>query len=129
MKLALLQVILTLNHWLDPQKQDSGSNSLKDWSKVLHRMVNNSKETQWILKRVATFKKDWFSHKTRLVFMQGKVFKDRSRNSAIFKMELFVAVTNGRKLQRASSNKSQGFWMCSSFQRFSSLYVTNLNPQ
>ena len=37
---------------------------------------------------MATFqndkKKAWFLHKTRLVFVHGEVFKDRSRNFAIF---------------------------------------------
>ena len=36
--------------------------------------------------------------------MHGKVFKDRSRNSATFKMELFVTIGYGRKLHRASSD-------------------------
>ena len=49
---------------------------------------------------MATFqtnkKKDWFSHKTGLVFVHGDVFKDRSRNSATFKMELFATIGNGR---------------------------------
>ena len=58
------------------------------------------------------FKKDWFSHETRLVFMHDEVFKDRSRNSAIFKIKLFAAISNGRKLQRAPSDKPPGFWMC-----------------
>ena len=57
MKLALLQVILTLNHWLDPQKQDSGSNRLKGWSKVLHHTVKDNRETQEILIKVSTFQK------------------------------------------------------------------------
>ena len=41
-------------------------------------------------------KKDWFSHQTGLVFVQGDAFKDGSRNSAKFKMELFAAIGNGR---------------------------------
>ena len=41
-------------------------------------------------------KKDWFSRKTGLVFVHGNVFKDGSRNSAIFKMELFTTIGNGR---------------------------------
>ena len=41
-------------------------------------------------------KKDWFSHKTELVFVHGDVFKGRSRNSATFKMELFATIGNGR---------------------------------
>ena len=49
-------------------------------------------------------KKDWFSHETKVVFVHGKVFKDESRNSATFKMELFARIGNGIKLQRASSN-------------------------
>ena len=48
--------------------------------------------------KVATFqnnkKKDWFSHKTRLVFVHGEVFKDGSRNFAIFKMEHFATVSS-----------------------------------
>ena len=44
-------------------------------------------------------KKDWFSHKTGLVFVHGEVFKDGSRNSAIFKMELFPTVGNGTNEQ------------------------------
>ena len=49
---------------------------------------------------MATFqnnkKKDWFSHETGLVFVHGDVFKDGSRNSATFKMELFATIGNGR---------------------------------
>ena len=41
-------------------------------------------------------KNDRFSHKTGLVFVHGDVFKDRSRNSATFKMELNVIIGNGR---------------------------------
>ena len=44
--------------------------------------------------------------------MYDEVFKDKARNSAIFKMELFAAIRNIRKLQMASSDKPQGFWMC-----------------
>ena len=36
--------------------------------------------------------------------MHGKVFKDGSRNSATFKIELFATTGNGKNLQRASSN-------------------------
>ena len=57
-------------------------------------------EKQWLSIKVATFwnnkKKDWFSHKTRLVFVHGNIFKDRSRNSATFRRELFATVGNGR---------------------------------
>ena len=49
---------------------------------------------------MATFrnnkKKDWFSKETGLVCVHGNVFKDGSRNSAIFKMELFTTIGNGR---------------------------------
>ena len=41
-------------------------------------------------------KKGWFSQETRLVFVHGKVFKNRSKDSAIFKMELFATIGNGR---------------------------------
>ena len=41
-------------------------------------------------------KNDWFSHKTGLVFMQGDVFKDKSRNSATFKIELIPEIGNVR---------------------------------
>ena len=41
-------------------------------------------------------KKDWNSHKNRLVFIHGEVFKDESKNSAIFKMELFAKIGTGR---------------------------------
>ena len=51
---------------------------------------------------ISNKKKDWLSHKTGLVFMHGKVFKDRSRNSATFKMKHFVTIGNNRKMQRAS---------------------------
>ena len=40
--------------------------------------------------------KDCFSHEIELLFMCGSVFKDRSKNSATFKMELFPAIGNGR---------------------------------
>ena len=49
---------------------------------------------------MATFRnnkeKDWFSQETGLVFVHGDVFKDGSRNSATFKMELSVTIGNGR---------------------------------
>ena len=49
---------------------------------------------------MATFqnnkKKDRCSHETWLVFVIDNVFKDGSRNSAIFKMELFATISNGR---------------------------------
>ena len=42
MKFTLLPVILTLsNNWLDQSKQDSGSNRLKGWSKILHTVKSN----------------------------------------------------------------------------------------
>ena len=41
-------------------------------------------------------KKDWNSHESGLVFVHSEVFKDGSRNSAIFKMELFATIGNGR---------------------------------
>ena len=48
--------------------------------------------------KVATFrnnkKKYWFPHETKLVFVHGIVLKDRSRNSATFKMELFARIGN-----------------------------------
>ena len=57
---------------------------------------------------MATFqnnkKKDWFSHKTGIVFVYGEVCKGASRNSATIKMELFARIGNGRNLQRASFN-------------------------
>ena len=100
MKFTLLGVILTLsNHWLDPWKQDSGSNHLKGWSKILHNTLKSNRKTQRLSIKVATFwnkKKDWFFQETRLVFMHGNVFKDRPRNSATFKMELFATIGNGR---------------------------------
>ena len=40
-------------------------------------------------------KKEWFSHETRLVFVHGNIFKDRSRNSATLNMELFATIGNG----------------------------------
>ena len=43
-----------------------------------------------------TKKKDWFPHETGLFFVHGNVFKDGSRNSATFKMELFATIGNGR---------------------------------
>ena len=49
---------------------------------------------------MATFQnnkeKYWFSDKTRLVFVLGNNFKEGFRNSAIFKLELFATVGNGR---------------------------------
>ena len=57
---------------------------------------------------MATFqnnkKKDWFSSKTRLDFVYGKVCKGTFKNSTTFKMELFATISNDRKLQRASSD-------------------------
>ena len=41
-------------------------------------------------------KEDWFSHETGLVFVHGDVFRDGSRNSTTFKMELFATIGNGR---------------------------------
>ena len=48
---------------------------------------------------------DWFSHETELVFVHGEVFKEGSRNSASFKMELFATICNSRKLQMTSSDE------------------------
>ena len=66
--------------------------------------------------KVATFrnkkKNDWFSHKTKLVFVHGEVFKDGSRNSATSEMELFAGIGNNGKLQRASADMLQGSWIC-----------------
>ena len=49
---------------------------------------------------MATFrnnkKKDWFSNEARLVFVHGQIFKDISRSSVTFKMELFARISNGR---------------------------------
>ena len=45
MKFTLLQVILTLNNDLGPWKQDSGSNHLKGWSKILYHTVKNDRKT------------------------------------------------------------------------------------
>ena len=92
MKLAILQVTLT-----GSIKQDSGSKSLKCYSKLFYHMI-----------KVITFrnnkKKDWFSHKSGLVLVHGEILEDGSKNSATFKMELFATTGNGEKLQRASSN-------------------------
>ena len=41
-------------------------------------------------------KKYWFSQEARLGSVHGNVFKDRSRNSVTFKMELFATIGNGR---------------------------------
>ena len=41
-------------------------------------------------------KKDWNSQETRLVFAHGEVLKDKSRNFAIFKMNLFAKTVNSR---------------------------------
>ena len=83
--------------------------------------------------KVTTFrnnkKKDWFSHKTGLVFVHGDIFKDGSGNSAAFKMELFATTGNGKKLQRASSNLWQNSWVCTWFLRFSSLCAIDFNTQ
>ena len=49
---------------------------------------------------MATFlnnkKKGWCPHKTGLAFVHVNIFKDGSRNSATFKMELFATIGNGR---------------------------------
>ena len=49
--------------------------------------------------KVATFrnnkKKYWFSHEARLGSVRGSVFKDRSWNSATFKIELCATIGNG----------------------------------
>ena len=37
-------------------------------------------------------KKDSLSHKARLVFANGKIFKGESKNSATFKEELFATI-------------------------------------
>ena len=66
--------------------------------KALHHMVKSNK----LLIKATTFqnnkKKDWFSHKIGLVSVHGEVFKERSRNSATFKMYLFPTIGNRRKL-------------------------------
>ena len=47
---------------------------------------------------MATFrnnkKKDWFSHEAGLIFMHSDIFRDESRNSAAFNMELLGLTTN-----------------------------------
>ena len=57
-------------------------------------------QTPWLSIKVVTFRnnkgKHWFSHETGLVFMHGSVFKDGSRNSAIFKLELFATIGNSK---------------------------------
>ena len=54
--------------------------------------------------KVVTFqnnnKKDWFPHKTKLFFMHSHICKDRSKNSATFKMELFARIDNDRIYNR-----------------------------
>ena len=46
---------------------------------------------------ISNEKKHWFAQKTRLVFMHGNVFKDKSRNSVTFKMDLLGLTTNGQQ--------------------------------
>ena len=41
-------------------------------------------------------KKRLVSHETGLVFVNGNIFKEGSRNSAMFKMELFETIGNCR---------------------------------
>ena len=79
---------------------NSGSNRLKGWSKILHHTVKSNTEKHWFLIKVATF---WNNKKKILVFtqsqtssMHGNILKDRFRNSATFKMELFATFGNGR---------------------------------
>ena len=76
----------------------SGSKRLKGYTEVLHHIVKSKR----LLIKVTTFrndkKKDWFSHEIRLVFVHGEIFKDRSRNSAAIKMELFATIGSGKKL-------------------------------
>ena len=49
---------------------------------------------------MATFqnnkKKDWFSQETLLVFVHGNIFRDRSQNSASFKMKSSLQLSNGK---------------------------------
>ena len=40
--------------------------------------------------------KNWFSHKTGPVFVHGNVFKNISKNTVSFKMQLFATFGNGR---------------------------------
>ena len=51
---------------------------------------------QWLSIKVAIFRydknKDWFSHKTGLVFVYGEVYKGAFKNSATFKMGLFATI-------------------------------------
>ena len=47
-------------------------------------------------------KKDWFSNKTELAFIPGEVFKDGSRNSPAFEIEIFATICNVGKLKKAS---------------------------
>ena len=46
-------------------------------------------------------------------FVHDKVFKDGSRNSATFKMELFATTGSGGKLQRALSDvfRTNGYYL------------------
>ena len=45
---------------------------------------------------ISNEKKHWFAQKTGLVFMHGNVFKDKSRNSVTFKIDLLGLTTNGQ---------------------------------
>ena len=103
------------------------------FKRLLQRTSSYCKKKQRILIKVATFwnnnKKDWFSQETGLVFVHGEVFKEGSRISATFKIKLFTAIRNSRKLQMASSDMQQGSWICPWFLCFSSFYAKNVNTQ
>ena len=45
---------------------------------------------------ISNEKKHWFAQKTGLVLVNGNVFKDKSRNSVTFKMDLLGLTTNGQ---------------------------------
>ena len=117
------------NHWLGQWKQDSGSNCRKGYSKVLHHTVKSSNKTQYHSIKVAIIqnnkKKRLVFTQNRLIFVYGKVFKDRSRNSATVKV--FTTTGNGRKLQRASSDIRQSSRIDTSFKGFSSLYAISFS--
>ena len=61
--------------------------------------------------------------------MHGEVFKDRSRNSAIFKMELFATIGNFGKLLSASSDMQEDSWICPWYLLFLVFNAINFNTQ
>ena len=73
-----------------PETYIAKSDFTFQWNLLFYKHFNFEKPLTGSIKIINNKKKDWFSHKTWLVFVHGDVFRDGSQNPASFKMELFA---------------------------------------